>query len=489
MPVRDVVVDKIGGGVLRDSVGYQRAAEYQIRLFEERYSPVAFVSAMHGVTDMLVGAEEPIEPGPESIKKLRNELEGLYFPILEKNLGSENSARARRELIEDIDDLCYLLGRRDEGDKWRIHAKGERHSAIMMKYHIREGGYDALWLDGYDTIIATPVGAKQAGAIKQETYYRSIPGKVMKHLNPRLMRIPIICGFGAREAGTGNFITLGRNSSDYSGAAGAKALRAVRYEIIKEEPTVFRVDPKLLRNKHVYGPRVSKETIERFRLDKLSYSEGVELTSKGAKVVHPMALDLCEVSEIPIMVKNLDDGGGHTLIGKDSVTNQESPVAAMHAAVLPILTVEDRRMSTPEGRGYESLISEIIAENEIDVHNMTDSSTTVSHIISKEENNGFPVDEIMGGMLRDSGHLPSKVIRDNIGYICIVGDGMKKRPGTTADITGLLKRMNISLRTVGHCDEHADVPALNIGVSKDDFYKAVKGFCDEGIFFKDFWKG
>jgi aspartate kinase len=483
MPVREVVVDKVGGGILRDAEGYRKAAEYQIKLFNDGYSPVAFISAMKGVTDMLIDAEEPVDPGPRSIKKLRDGLESLYFPILEKNLGSDNRERARRDLTEDIDELLYLLGRRNEGDKWRIHAKGERDSAIMMMYHIMEGGYDAVWFDGYDMIIATPVGA-----IKEETYYRSIPGKLMKHLNPRLMRIPIVCGFGAREAGTDNYITLGRNSSDYSGAGGAKSLRAVRYEIIKEEPTVFRVDPKLLRNKHVYGFRVSKKAIGRFRLDKLSYSEGVELTSKGAKVVHPMALDLCEKSGIPIIVKNLD-GGEHTLISKDSVTSYDSPVAAMHAAVLPILTVEDRRMSTPEGRGYASLISGILAENDVDIHNITDSSTTASHIISRDECNGFPVDEVIEGMLRDSGHVPSKVIKDNIGYICIVGDGMKERPGTTADITGLLKGMGISLRTFGHCDEYADVPALNIGVSIDDFYKAVKGFCDEDIFSKDFWTG
>ena len=479
MPIRPVVANKNGGGQFRGPEGYKQSAEYQIELFNEGISPVAVVSAPYGLTDKLIEAEEPFYPGEVSIKDISDNIREISEPVI-KELGSVNGHDAERDIEAEIKDLRELLEGRSDSDKYRTHAKGERISGILLKYNIREQGFDAVWFDGYDMIRASPLGEILPG-----TFFEIIPNALNGHLNPRLYRIPIVCGFGAREIGTDRYIQLGRNSSDYTGAAVAKAMNADRYEIIKEE-VVFRADPKFLRE--AYGGKISEELEKILKLSKLSYSEGVELTSKGAKVVHPMAIDLCEEAGIPIHVKTLGKNSECTVIGKESETSKNNPVAALYVSTIPVISVKDRKMATPEGRGYLSDTSRILANQDVDVINTSDSSTSLSLIVSKDENNGFPIETIMDGMLGEIGRHPSGIIQDEVGYICIVGEGMKDRPGTTSRMLDVLKKKGISIRAISQCDEHADTPAINISISPEYINAAIREFCDAGIFSTEFWE-
>lgn len=479
MPIRPVVADKNGGGQFKGPEGYKQAAGHQIELFNDGFSPIAIVSAPYGLTDKLIEAEEPFYPGEVSIKDISDKIREISEPVI-KELGSVNGHDAERDIETEIKDLHELLEGRSESDKYKIHAKGERISGILLKYNIREHGFDAVWFDGYDMIRASPLGEILPG-----TFFEIIPNALNGHLNPRLYRIPIVCGFGAREIGTDRYIQLGRNSSDYTGAAVAKAMNADRYEIIKEE-VVFRADPKFLRE--VYGGKIPEELEKILKLSKLSYSEGVELTSKGAKVVHPMAIDICEEADIPIHVKTLGEDSEYTVIGKESETSRDSPVAALYVNTTPVISVKDRKMATPEGRGYVGDIGRVLANQGIDIINTSDSSTSFSTIISKDENNGFPIKTIMDGMLWERGRHPSEIIQDSVGYICIVGEGMRERPGTTSRILDVLKKKGISIRTISQCDEHADTPAINISISPDYINAAIREFCDAGIFSEEFWR-
>lgn len=84
--------------------------------------------------------------------------------------------------------------------------------------------------------------------------------------------------------------TLGREGSDYTAAALAWLLNAKSVTVWKDVPGIMNADPKWLDN-----------TVS---IANLSYSETVELSYYGAKVIHPKTLRPLQQKNIPLYVKS-----------------------------------------------------------------------------------------------------------------------------------------------------------------------------------------
>jgi aspartate kinase len=87
-----------------------------------------------------------------------------------------------------------------------------------------------------------------------------------------------------------NTVTLGREGSDYTAAIISAALDAEAMIIWKDVPGVLTADPKVFEN-------VTK-------IDRLSYTEAIEMTYYGAKVIHPKTIQPLENKNIPLFVKS-----------------------------------------------------------------------------------------------------------------------------------------------------------------------------------------
>jgi aspartate kinase len=96
--------------------------------------------------------------------------------------------------------------------------------------------------------------------------------------------------------------TLGREGSDYTAALLAYFLNAGSVTVWKDVPGVLNADPKWFDN-----------TV---KLDKLSYTDAIELAFYGASVIHPKTIQPLKKKSIPLWVKsfyNSDETG--TMIG------------------------------------------------------------------------------------------------------------------------------------------------------------------------------
>ncbi|GAA4601661.1 hypothetical protein GCM10023195_04500 [Actinoallomurus liliacearum] len=85
-------------------------------------------------------------------------------------------------------------------------------------------------------------------------------------------------------------VMLGRNSSDLSAVAAAVALGADRCEIFSDVPGVYTADPYLLPEARV--------------LSSLGYGAALRMTRAGAKVLHPLAVELAERHALPILCRS-----------------------------------------------------------------------------------------------------------------------------------------------------------------------------------------
>lgn len=100
-----------------------------------------------------------------------------------------------------------------------------------------------------------------------------------------------------------NTTTLGREGSDYTAAILSSAVQAESMTIWKDVPGILTADPAKFLN-------VSK-------LDRLTYTEAIEMTYYGAKVIHPKTIQPLKLKSIPLYVKSFihPEGEGSVITG------------------------------------------------------------------------------------------------------------------------------------------------------------------------------
>ena len=102
--------------------------------------------------------------------------------------------------------------------------------------------------------------------------------------------IPVVTGFIGATA-DGRITTLGRNSSDFSGAIIADVVEAQELVIWTDVNGIYTVNPH--------------ESAEAEMLHNLSYDEAHALAAAGAKVLHPGVLPLAAETQMTVWVRNV----------------------------------------------------------------------------------------------------------------------------------------------------------------------------------------
>ncbi len=114
-------------------------------------------------------------------------------------------------------------------------------------------------------------------------------------------RCVIVTGFqGVTEEG--DITTLGRGGSDTTAVAVACALSAPRCEIYTDVDGVYTADPQIVPEARL--------------LPRISYEEMLELAQMGARVMHPRAVELAELYDLPIEVRSSFHDRPGTLIDR-----------------------------------------------------------------------------------------------------------------------------------------------------------------------------
>jgi aspartate kinase len=114
-----------------------------------------------------------------------------------------------------------------------------------------------------------------------------------------LEEIPIISGFQG-IAHNNRITSLGRGGSDTTAVAIAAALGAVRCEIYTDVEGVYNVDPKF--------------TTEAKKYEQISYSNMLEISSLGAKVLQNTSVEIAMQHQVPLWIASSFDNTKGTLI-------------------------------------------------------------------------------------------------------------------------------------------------------------------------------
>ncbi len=288
---RNVLAFKFGGSSLLGADRMLHAADL-VRAATQASSVAVVVSAMKGVTDHLLSIARALVDG--KLAQVRREAEfvlDFHLAVLrDLQLSEDCGLRVRRDLQLLGSDLRHEVPVRGcvaAGAELfdRLASFGERFSARLFAAALEKSGVPAVPVTSSDFILTCDT-FRDAHPHLEQTKQR---GRDL--LLPLLEAgiVPVVTGFiGATP--DSRITTLGRNSSDFSGAIIAHVVDADELVIWTDVDGIYTANPS--------------ESAEARLLHELSYDEARALAASGAKVLHAKVLPLAAETEMVVWVRN-----------------------------------------------------------------------------------------------------------------------------------------------------------------------------------------
>ena len=411
-----MIVMKFGGTSVADAERIRAAAEIVAAHRERR--PIVVVSALAGVTDLLLAAVAAARRGDmEALEPVLADLERRHRWAL----GGSLTDSARRhdlalEITGSFDDLrqrlrsVRILGEGTPRAVDAILAMGELLSSRIVAAAFAESGLDAEWIDARQLV---PTDARFGGA---EPDPGALAGRCELLVRPRVARgtIPVIGGF-VGAAPDGATTTLGRGGSDTSAAVIGAALEAQEIQIWTDVDGLMSADPRLVPAAHTV-PRAS-------------FAEAAELAFYGAKVLHPDSLAPAVRLGVPVRVLNsARPGEAGTLIVDGEEPDRASPIVsvASRAGVRSVRVLGRRLRADPDFAAgvlgalrSHAVAPDLVVASEIGVHLVLGADVAPAAIEDE---------------LREFGAVE---VREGRAIVCVVGSRLDDGPAREAVLAAI----------------------------------------------------
>lgn len=301
---------------------------------------------------------------------------------------------------------------------------GEVVSSTLLAMALDSLGYKAVSLSGVQAGIQTDSSYSRARILRVD------PKRIANELGKG--NIVIVAGFQGMTQDM-DITTLGRGGSDTTAVALAAALKAEICQIYTDVEGVYTADPHLV-------PEATK-------LKEVGYEEMLELASYGAKVIHPRAVELGELYDVPILVASSFSDSTGTFICKEASMEVRNKVRGIahdtNVAKITVIGVPDKpgvAMSIFEPLAKANISVDTIVQN-ASVQNITDLTFTVAQTdLNKAMSIVEPVAKFFGAKQCIADATSAKV--------SIVGTGMQNTPGYAARMFRTLYAEGINIQLI-----------------------------------------
>jgi bifunctional aspartokinase / homoserine dehydrogenase 1 len=286
-----IVAFKFGGSSLLGAQRMLHAASL-VRPVAQATRVVVVVSAMKGVTDRLLAIARAL--ATRKNQRARAEAQAvlhLHRDVL-RDLPLQDDHRDRvsneleslgRDLLHEVPGHGHVSAPPELFD--RLASFGERLSARLFAAALERSGVPAVPVSSSEFVLTCET-FQDAKPHLEQTKRR---GRAV--LSPLLEDgiVPVVTGFiGATP--DGRITTMGRNSSDFSGAIIAHVVDADELVIWTDVDGIYTANPS--------------EFAQAKLLHDLSYDEAHALAATGAKVLHPHVLPLAAETQMTVWVRN-----------------------------------------------------------------------------------------------------------------------------------------------------------------------------------------
>ncbi|UUV19868.1 aspartate kinase [Fusobacteria bacterium ZRK30] len=315
---------------------------------------------------------------------------------------------------------------------------GEQISIALLAMAIEELGEGAISFTAAQLGIKTCSNHNCAQILDIES--RKIK-KALKEGN-----IVVVAGFQGIDP-YGNITTLGRGGSDTTAVALGVVLDAQEIEIYTDVDGIYSADPRVVKDAK--------------KINKITYSEMIEMAGNGAKVLHSRSVELACKYNIKIHLRSSYSWKKGSIVKGEDEMEKEVIRGITHNKNLSKITLRDTPhrlvdvINTLSNKGYNI---------DIITHDFDpERGATISCILKQEllEKAFEVLEEKYPESRKNLIHLP------NLGKVSVIGIGVKSK-GVAAQVFKVLSENNISIEMVSSSD-------INISciIPQKDLEKAV----------------
>ncbi len=415
---------------------------------------IVVVSALGGITDQLINTAKLAAKGDIAHLESYARIVDRHRKVIEGVVPSSDQL----EVLSIVNPLLEELGNiyrgvsliKDLSDRTLdiVVSYGERISSVIVS-HVISG---AVHLDSRSFIKTVKKWDKH---ILDNDATQPLIHAAFDHLESKVTVVP---GFISSDA-EGNVTNPGRGGSDYTAAILAAALDARVLEIWTDVDGFMTADPRVISGALV--------------IDRLSFTEAMELCNFGAKVIYPPTIYPVFHKNIPILIKNtFNPEAPGTLISDEPQNDGEK-------AIKGISSINDTCLITVVGLGMvgvigvNSRIFNSLAKNGISVFMVSQAAS--------ENNTSFAVrnvdaphaikvlnEEFAAELL--AGTLTDIIAEPDLATVAIVGENMKHATGIAGKLFNTLGRNGISVIA---CAQGASETNISFVIEHKDLRKAL----------------
>ena len=431
---------------------------------------VVVVSALGGVTDLLLGAATLAAAGDETYREKLTTVEQRHLDAVKQLLpvaGQSQLLSLVKKACNEIEDICngiFLLRELTARSKDRIASYGEWLSSQIIAARFNTGGVAAQWIDAR-TLIRTNSNFTAA-----EVDYVVTNQQVHQYFNKAESALFILPGFIASDS-NGITTTLGRGGSDFTAAIMASALDATVLEIWTDVSGMMTADPRLTSNARI--------------IPQISYQEAMELSHFGAKVIYPPTIQPVMGKGIPVWIKNTfapaDEG---TLI--EAVTRKDGDIVRGISSINNIALISLEGSGMIGIPGFSKRLFEALSSEKINVILITQSSSEHSICVGIDTASATKAKQAVDAAFANEIAL-SKVeplqIESDLSIVALVGENMKSHPGISGRMFSAMGRNGVNVRAIAQGSSEKNISAV---IATRDVRKSINVLHEE--FFETSYK-
>ena len=421
---------------------------------------IVVVSALGGITDLLLGAAKLAAEGNSSYKEMIGIIEQRHretaFALLADHSAEVNGLI--NDTCAELEKICSgvnMLQELTPKTMDRVASYGELLSSTIIHKAIEKSGGNIEWKDSRKFI---------------ETNNRYTNAQVNFSVTDKLIKDTfgkggffIVPGFIAAD-NEGNTTTLGRGGSDYTAAIIAAALNAEALEIWTDVSGMMTADPRQAQNARI--------------IPAISYREAMELSHFGAKVIYPPTIMPVMNKSIRVKIKNTfapEDEG--TVILKEAGQGKDIVRGISSMRHIALVSLEGSGMvGIP---GFSKRLFEALSNEKINVILITQSSSEHSITVGIEEGLAQKAKTAVDAEFENEislGKVDPLRVESNLAIVALVGEHMKNHTGISGRAFSALGRNGINIRAIAQGSSERNISAV---INASDATKAVNVLHEE----------
>lgn len=414
---------------------------------------VVVVSALGGITDMLISIAKLAASGDEKYKISLKSMSDRHDRMIEDVISSDRHHNTKKSVSSLFDELADILH-----GLYISHNLSDEIMDAIVSYGERLSSQIVASLVEDITLFDSREFIKTEHKSRSHIIERELTNDLIRETFKDMPHKCLVPGFIASDSISGEVTNLGRGGSDYTAALLAAALDADSLEIWTDVDGFMTADPRVISSAYT--------------IDELSYAEAMELCNFGAKVVYPPTIYPVCIKNIPILIKNTFNP-----TAKGTIIVQELP--AGKKSIKGISSINDTALITMRGLGMVGVIGvnyrifKTLAKNGISVFFVSQASSENSISIGMRNVDAEPACELLNREFEKEivlGAIFPITSEKDLATVAIVGENMRRTPGIAGKLFGVLGKNGINVIA---CAQGASETNISFVVESESLRKSL----------------